>query len=245
MSRRLKVVVLVALVLVALGGGGLWWYLDDDAPDEVSLEDAVGQVDVSEDGGGATPTTAGSAIEGTWDVDTESGDFDFESATGTFVGFRVDEELAGIGAATAVGRTGDVTGSFTIEGTSVTAAEFEVDLTTITTNETRRDDRVQDALETDRFPTARFTLAEPIDLGEAAADGEPVQVAAPGELTIHGVTRPVEFPLEAQLVDDTVVVVGSLDLTFADYEVEAPTSPIVLGVEDHGILELQFLLARA
>jgi len=247
-STRLKIVVATVVTLVALIGGGLWWYLDDDAPDEVSLEDAVGQVEDGDEDDGATGTTASdgaSAIEGTWDIDTESGDFDFESATGTFAGFRVDEELAGIGAATAVGRTGDVEGSLTIEGTTVDAAEFEVDLTTITTNESRRDGRVQDALETSQFPRATFALTEPIELGDGAAAGEPVEVTAPGDLTIHGVTRAVEFPLEAQLVDDTVVVVGSLDLTFADYGVEAPTSPIVLGVEDHGVLELQLLLTRA
>ena len=64
-----------------------------------------------------------------------------------------------------MGRTGDVTGDFTIEGTTVTEASFEVDLTTITTNESRRDGRVQDALETSRFPTATFTLTEPLDAG--------------------------------------------------------------------------------
>jgi polyisoprenoid-binding protein YceI len=239
MSRRAKVLIAAALVVALVVGGGLWWYLDDDAPEEVSLDAAVDQVD----GDASSDTTAaGSAIDGTWTIDTESGDFDFETATGTFAGFRVDEELAGIGAATAVGRTGEVTGSFTIDGGAVTEAEFEVDLTTLTSNESRRDDRVQEALATTEFPTAAFTLTEPIDLGAGAAEGESVSVTATGDLTIHGVTQAVEFPLEAQLVDGTVVVVGSLDLAFADYEVEVPSSPVVLGVDDQGVLELQFLL---
>ena len=33
-------------------------------------------------------------------------------------------------------------------------------------------------------------------------------------LTIHGVTQTVTFPLEAQLVDQTIVVVGSLDIEY-------------------------------
>ncbi|MET0914333.1 MAG: YceI family protein [Acidimicrobiales bacterium] len=239
MSSRAKVLIAGAIVIVVLVGGGLWWYLKDDAPAAVSLDAAVDQVD----DGAATPTTeVGSAIEGTWIIDAETGDFDFETATGTFAGFRVNEELAGIGAATAVGRTGDVTGAFTVEGTTVTEASFEVDLTTITTNESRRDNRVQDALETSRFPTATFTLTEPLELGDEAADGQSVSVTALGDLTIHGETQSVDFPLEAQLVDGTVVLVGSLELTFSDYGVEAPTSPIALSVDDNGILELQFLL---
>lgn len=242
MSSRAKVFIAGAIVIVVLVGGGLWWYLKDDAPAAVSLDAAVDQVD----DGAATPTTeVGSAIEGTWTIDTETGDFDFETATGTFAGFRVNEELAGIGAATAVGRTGDVTGAFTVEGTTVAEASFEVDLTTITTNESRRDNRVQDALETSRFPTATFTLTEPLELGDEAADGRSVSVTAVGDLTIHGETQSVDFPLEAQLVDGTVVLVGSLDLTFSDYGVEAPTSPIALSVDDNGILELQFLLTAS
>ena len=57
-------------------------------------------------------------------------------------------------------------------------------------------------------------------------------------------TRAVEFPLQAKLVDGTVVVVGSLDVTFSDYGVTVPSAPIVLSVDDHGVLELQLLLTR-
>jgi polyisoprenoid-binding protein YceI len=245
MSSRAKVLIAVAVVVVALVGAGLWWYLKDDAPSEVSLEDAVSQVTTTTSGD-STATTAGEAtgIEGTWTIDTESGDFDFESATGTFAGFRIDEELAGVGAATAVGRTGDVTGTFTIEGDEVTAAEFEVDLTTITTNESRRDDRVQEALETGEFPTATFTLTEPVELGEAAATGETVSVTAVGVLTIHGAVVPTEFALEARLVDEVIVVVGSTEATFTDWGITMPTAPIVLSVSDTGTIELQLFFTR-
>ena len=52
------------------------------------------------------------------------------------------------------------------------------------------------------------------------------------------------MPLQAQLVEGTVVVVGSVDITFSDFGVEVPSSPIVVSAEDHGVLELQLLLAR-
>jgi polyisoprenoid-binding protein YceI len=245
MSSRRKLVIVGLVVVVLLAALGVWWFLlRDDAPDEVSLEDAVDQVDDGDDSSSSTAPDAASGIEGTWTIDTESGGFDFESATGTFAGFRVQEELSGIGSTTAVGRTGDVAGSFTVDGTTVTEAEFEVDLTTITTNESRRDDRVQDALETGEFPTATFTLTEPLELGEGAADGDAVSIGAVGDLTIHGVTESVEFPMEAQLVDDTVVLVGSIERALSDFDVEAPSSPVVLSVSDDFTLELQLLLTR-
>lgn len=245
MSTRAKVLIAGVVVVAIVIGGGLWWFLRDDAPEEVSLDAAVDQVTDTTASGPADTTAAASGIDGTWAVDTETGEFDFETASGTFAGFRVQEELSSVGSATAVGRTGGVSGSFTIEGTTVTEAGFEVDLSTITTNESRRDSRVQDALETDQFPTATFTLTEPLDLGDGAADGEAVSVTATGDLTIHGVTESVEFPLEAQLVDGTVVLVGSIDQTLTGYDIEAPSSPVVLSISDEFTLELQFLLVRA
>lgn len=245
MSTRAKVLIAGVVVVAIVIGGGLWWFLRDDAPEEVSLDAAVDQVTDTTASGPTDTTSAASGIDGTWAVDTETGEFDFETASGTFAGFRVQEELSSVGSATAVGRTGDVSGSFTIEGTTVTEADFEVDLSTITTNESRRDSRVQDALETDQFPTATFTLTEPLDLGDGAADGEAVSVTATGDLTIHGVTESVEFPLEAQLVDGTVVLVGSIDQTLTGYDIEAPSSPVVLSISDEFTVELQFLLVRA
>jgi len=50
-----------------------------------------------------------------------------------------------LGSTTAVGRTPDVTGTVTIEGTTVTAATIEADMTSITTNDSRRNDKVQSA----------------------------------------------------------------------------------------------------
>ena len=131
-----------------------------------------------------------------------------------------------------------------IDGTTVTSADIEVAMSTITTNESRRDGRVQSALDTDQFPTATFSLTEPIELGDEAATGAKVSATATGDLTIHGVTQSVEIPLEAQLVDGTIVIVGSTELTFSDYDVEVPSAPVVVSVSDTGTLELQLLLTR-
>ncbi|MCL4292738.1 MAG: YceI family protein [Acidimicrobiia bacterium] len=226
MSRSLKILIGVVVVAVAAAAGGVWWYLRDDAPAKVSLEQATKDAARKPAGPGA-----GRGVEGAWTVDNTTGDFDFESASGTFAGFRVQEELARIGHSTAVGRTGDVTGTLTIAGDRVTEASFAVDLTTITTNQSQRDRRVQDALDTDEHPEATFRLTEPIAL--------PI-----GELTVHGQTRPVEVGIEARVVKGRIVLVGSVPIKFSDYGVEVPSSPIVLSVEDHGEMEFQILLVR-
>ena len=183
-------------------------------------------------------------VSGQWMVDTSIGEFSYEDSTGTFVGFRVDEELASIGSTTAVGRTPVVSGSITIDGQMVTAVTVEADMSAITTNDSRRDRPVQSALNTAEFPNAVFTLTEPIDLGPDPASGNPISTTAVGDLTIKDITRSVEIALEAQLVDDSVVVVGTTEVVFADYDVAVPRVPIVLSAEDHGIVELQLFFTR-
>jgi polyisoprenoid-binding protein YceI len=244
MSKTRKVVAAAAVVLVAVVGGGIWWFLRDDAPGKVNLDTAAESVTTTTAGSSGTAAADPVSIDGTWTVDTSSGTFDYETATGTFAGFRIKEELSSIGSTTAVGRTGDVSGTATIADDTLTAATFDVDTKTFKTNATQRDSRVQSALETGRFPTATFTLTQPVALGADAASGGDVSVTAVGEFTLHGVTKPVEVPIQARLVGDTIVLVGSFDITFSDYGVSVPRAPIVLSVADTGTVEMQILLTR-
>ena len=161
------------------------------------------------------------------------------------MGYRVDEELANVGAATAVGRTPDVTGSLTLSGTTITAAEVTADVSTLTSDDDRRDGQLQrQALETGTFPTATFSLTESIDLGSVPAEGEVISVNASGDLTLHGQTKSVQIPLEARLAGNVVTVTGSTEIVFADYGIEQPTSFIVLSIADRGTMELQLQLTK-
>jgi polyisoprenoid-binding protein YceI len=250
MTSRTKGILAGTAVALLLVGAGVWWvFLRDDAPEEVSLDAATEQV-TSTTGTGdagdgqATTTVADGGIDGTWTVDAESGTFDFDTATGSFAGFRVDEELVQIGATEAVGRTGQVSGTMVIEGSTLRSADVEVVMTDIRTDQSRRDNKVQEALETDQFPTATFSLREPVDLGPGAAAGEEVAVQAVGDLNVHGVTRQVTVDLDTQLVDGTAVVVGSTPVTFSDFGVEVPSAPVVLSVADEGTIEFQLLFVR-
>jgi polyisoprenoid-binding protein YceI len=87
-------------------------------------------------------------------------------------------------------------------------------------------------------------LTEPIDLGTDAETGETVTATATGDLTINAVTKPVTIPIEAKLVDGRILVTGSLDLVFADYNVETPSAPIVLSLENEGVMEFQLWFVR-
>jgi polyisoprenoid-binding protein YceI len=130
-----------------------------------------------------------------------------------------------------------------VEGTTIIAAEFTADLTTLQSDEANRDRQLgRQALETGQFPTATFVLTQPVDLGSVPAEGEAVDVVVTGDLTLHGVTKSVEVPLKAQLQGGIVTVVGSLPILFADYGIEKPSAFVVLSVEDNGIMEFQLQL---
>jgi polyisoprenoid-binding protein YceI len=240
----------VAALLVA--AVATWWFvLRSDAPPPVALDDAVAAATSTSttaapsdsgsdsEGSSTTPTTApaDSGVEGTWIV-TAGGD--------SFAGYRVAEELAGIGFTEAAGRTSDVDATLVIEGESVTAVDVTVNMQTLESDDSRRDGRLRSqGIETSTFPTSTFSLTQPIALPAGAASGEPFAATAVGDLTLHGVTRSVEVALEAQLVDGTVVVVvGSTEIVFGDYAIQKPTAGIVLSIEDSGVMEFQLLFAR-
>ena len=190
------------------------------------------------------PAATVSDVSGVWTIDTSIGEFSFENSTGTYVGFRVKEELTTVGATEAVGRTPDVIGSVTIEGQTVTAVEIEADMTAITTDVSRRDGAARRALDTSNFPTATFVLTEPIDLGADPASGDPISTTAVGDLTIHGETNTVELAIDAQLVGDTIAVVGTTDVVFADYGIATPSAVVVVRLDDFGVIEFQLFLTR-
>lgn len=225
---------------------------DDGADDAAATgDDAVGETDgdtetiddeaPAED---ATQDEFDGDVDGEWIVDDEIGSFDFETASGSFAGFRVDEELT-VGAVVAVGRTGGVTGSLTIDGGALVAAEINVDMTTIVSNDSRREGAIRGAVGASSHPTATFVLVAPVPLPEGLADGEVVSVEAAGDLTVNGVTSPVMFTIDALVRDDGLgVVTGSAEIVFADFDVTAPSAPIVVSVDDEGIVEFQLIVAK-
>ena len=238
---RWRIPLIVAAVVVVAAAGGLYLFFSGDAPPEVDLEATAEAVTQAS----STTVAAGGDIDGEWSVDTTVGDFTVtEATTATFVGFRVDEELSGIGATTAVGRTPNVSGSISIDGTVVNSVEVTADMTAIVSDRPRRDGPIQRALNTATNPSATFVLADPIDLGAGALAGELIATTAQGELTVNGITNEVSIDIEAQLVGDSILITGTTNVVFSDFDVTAPTAPVVLSVEDNGIIELQLWMAR-
>ncbi|WP_426310299.1 YceI family protein [Cellulosimicrobium sp. E-16] len=217
MRRRTKVLVGVGLGVVVLGGAvvafGPGLYADWNnraAAEEPTLDASSG------DAGALDPTS----LAGDWTV-----------ADGSYAGYRVHEVLQGEDV-TVTGRTDEVTGSFTVADGALTEATIEVDMASVATDEPPRDAYFRgDALEVGTYPTATFALTSPVELPAGSAD---VELA--GDLTIHGVTQAVTVEAQVGTTADGVQVVGSVPITFSDYDVTAPSLGFVT-VDDAGSVE--------
>ena len=246
----------VVVAILAAGAFGLWYiFLRPSGPAAVAdaslvvpsrapATSSAGSSAAATSSASSSSTTLSGGIDGTWNIDTSIGSFsDFSDS---FVGYRVQEQLASIGGNTAVGRTPAVSGSLTIAGTKVTAVTIQADLTGLKSDDNRCDGQLShQGLETSTYPTATFSLTSPIDLGSVPADGTEVSVSATGKLTLHGQTKDVQIPLKAKLSGNTIVVTGSLEITFADYGISKPNSFAVLSIADTGTLELQLFFTKA
>jgi len=245
-----RLVVLAVIALAVIGAGAGFWILFVRGTPPPPVGAASASPGASQAAGTAKPavttapgTTAAAGTGTTWTVDTSIGSFsDF---TSSFVGYRVNETLAGNKANTAVGRTPSVGGTLVLDGQTITSVEITADLAQLQSDDQRRDGQLRNqAIETSQFPKATFTLTQPIDLGSVPADGSSFDVTAIGDLKLHGVTKSVTIPLRAVVAGDVVTVTGSVEIQFADYSIQQPSSFFVLSIEDHGTMELQLHFRR-
>ena len=164
------------------------------------------------------------------------------NASDSFVGYRVREKLAFLPAPNdAVGRADAVEGMMRISGLSIESVDVTADLRDLESDRDMRDRRLRElGLETDRFPEARFELTEPIAFDARPDAGRQIERSAAGRLTLHGVTRDVTVPLQAQWSGERIEVIGSLEVEFADYDIEQIRLNQVT-TEDHGTMEFRLV----
>jgi polyisoprenoid-binding protein YceI len=213
------------LLLVAIAVGGPYLYIhviEGNQPAALSLRDVPDS---------AAPTAAPSpvSVNGTWTV-----------SSGSQAGYRVHETLAGQ-STTAVGRTSAVTGSLTIAHKTVTAASFTVQMGSLTSDRSQRDEQFRGRImNTSKFPTGRFVLTAPIRLGSLPAVGRTVRVTAAGNLTLHGTTKPVRFSMTAKRSASQIAVTGDITISYGDYGIPNPSLGGFVSVGNSGTIE--FLL---
>jgi polyisoprenoid-binding protein YceI len=159
----------------------------------------------------------------------------YQAVSGSVAGFRIRQTVLGL-TSSVVGRTTDIAGTATVAGGQVTTADLRVGLLALTSGDAKPAPQFNISLDTQRYPDATISLAQPVALDPAFTSGTTVTVNAAGTLTLHGVTHPVTVPLSVRRDGGSINVAGSIPVTFADYDITAPKGYSGLGsLADHGL----------
>jgi len=205
-SRRkhhwLRWTVLALVVLVAVGAVGLSVELQPSPP-PLALP-------------AAAPRPPLGPLDGTWTV-----------GSGSVAGFRLQESILGLSNAV-VGRTDAVSGDVVVSGNRVTRATFRINLATVKVG-AKTAPQLARSLDTERYPSATFTLSRPMALSPAFLAGATINVISTG-----------------QLADGTgLQAAGSMPVAFSGWAITGPKGYGFFGsLANHGVAEFLLVLHR-
>ena len=160
--------------------------------------------------------------------------------------YEVDEELTflGIPFNRAIGRTTVVEGQFSFyrDPTDdyklvLSSGHFEVDISALTSNDSRRDERIRKQwLESTRFPLAVFEAKEvrgfPGNLSTDEGQVAEWTFEVKGEMTVRDVTRRETFEVKLVLSEDSMEGIASVFLKMKDYGFNPPVIAGLFKVEE-------------
>ena len=118
--------------------------------------------------------------------------------------------------------------------------EFTVNLPSLTTDQDQRDSWIRDnALESNRYPEARFVASSIQNAPASYTDGSEVTFDLVGDLTVREVTLPVTFAVTATLTADTITGVATAPLQLTDFGFEPPSFANTLTVDNDFLLRIE------
>jgi polyisoprenoid-binding protein YceI len=222
---------LAVVLVVAVGAPFVYiHFIEGPAPAKLALP---GATSTSGAGAGAVTTAGSESVTGTYHV-----------GTGSEAGYRVSEVLVGQ-SATAVGRTSKIWGTVTISGTAVTAATITVNMATVVSDQSERNDQFDNRImDVWQYPTATLTLTSPIALGTVPAVGATATYQATGTLDMHGATKPVTFTLKAERSANGMYALADIPLQFATWDIANPSVGGFVTTANSGTLEALVFLTK-
>lgn len=159
----------------------------------------------------AVLAVSGLASAATWDIDSAH-------ATANFTAKH-------LGITNVNGTLGTVSGKFNVDDKDITKSTLEatIDVKGINTGTAKRDDHLKspDFFDVAKFPEAKFKSTK---IEKGSADNK---LKVTGDLTMHGVTKPVTFETELSAEVDHPMVKGA--------KARAATATFTLNREDWGL----------
>jgi len=235
---------LVGLMAIVVVGAAVVWTLRSDDPDLLTEAPAIPTAAPS--GLDAAPTEEPDEAAQAPAVDLPEGVRRFVVASGeSSAKYVVEETLSGL-PATAVGTTTDVTGDIYLTADGLydgLESKFMVDLSTLQTDESRRDNYVRsNVLQTSRFQFAEFVIESIDGFPAGYVEGEETSLTLSGMMTIRDVTLPMTFSVLARQGEDTLTATADTEFLMSDFGIDPPQVAIA-SAKDGVVLQL-VIIAR-
>ncbi|HJP41458.1 MAG TPA: YceI family protein, partial [Dehalococcoidia bacterium] len=163
----------------------------------------------------------------------------------TEAAYFADEKLARLSLpSTAKGATNDVSGQLVLNANGIHPeydSIIEVGLTSLRSDRSRRDGKVQEALETSQFPTAVFVATSLTGYPSQFPENQEVPMQLTGMLTIHGVEAEVTWDVIATRTGDVLTALATLETRYEDWDVPVLNIAGSVSVEEDVTLQLQII----
>jgi polyisoprenoid-binding protein YceI len=197
-------------------------------------------------GGAGSPKAASGTVTAPTLAPTKNGTVFTIDPSGSQATFTIHEVLFGQ-SNTVIGKTSQVAGQILVNGQDPSQSQLgqiKVDLSALATDNDLRNRTLQNRILETTDPSnqyAIFVATSLKGLPSSIAAGQPVSFSIVGNLTMHGVTRPVTFA--AQVTEQSATkLTGQAQSTvrYADFGIAIPDVPSVTGVGDTVVLALTF-----
>lgn len=160
----------------------------------------------------------------------------------TVARYRVGEELVRLPSPiVAVGETSDVSGAIVFDGDGAVvpdASALTVSMTAFVSDESRRDNWVRRQFSA-QFPTAEMTVTAVEGMPWPLPESGGATFTLTGDMTIMGATSEVTWDVTTLFAPGAVTGQAQTVITFDQFEMDKPSLPFIISVEDEITLEIE------
>lgn len=256
-------IAILAVLIIIVGGAG-WWFFIREANSEqkeargvdakvlaAASAQAVATVTAPAASPAASASTAGvqpsASAAATAAGSSNIGARNYRIVEGqSEAWYLAPEKLAALPTSSvAKGTTKGITGEFHFTADALDPSrptKFTVDLKALASDRAQRDRRVQDALETAKFPTASFTATKLTGLPrEFSATDAPMQLT--GMLEIHGVQKEMTWDVKVKQDQGILSGLATIKFKYSDFGINKPDIAGFVSVEDEVTIQIQLFAA--
>jgi polyisoprenoid-binding protein YceI len=160
--------------------------------------------------------------------------------------YSVHEDLifGGVGSHTAIGTSKNVSGGLFLGLSSnhpvLTQVNVTVDLTSLMSDSSLRDQHVGDYLDTSEFPSAQFSSTNVSGLPATYTSGTAISFQMIGNLKLHGVTNQATFTVQGKLDGTAISGTATTTIFMTDFGITPPDLANIAVVDNKVTLTISF-----